>query len=367
MYSDLTICHLIGQLRYGGAERQFVNILNHLSCRKKYAVLLQKYPNGELRSALNGDVGTFSIDGWRVRYLPYYEMRLARLLRKLRIDVLHTHMFWPSLYGVLAARLASVPVVVTTEHGTNPWKTSIHRWFEREIISSVADLRICVSEEIRQVREGSDGIDKEKLKVIPNGTEVPHGYRRVGRTPLVIGTAGRLVPEKDYTTLVRAANWLQEQGYDFELDIVGDGPERGKLEEAVARFGLQNRVHFQGFQSEMTKWYQHFDVFVLSSIREGQPMVLLEAMATGLPIVATRVGGIPATCHDGKEGILVNPGEPRQLAEAMGELLQDRQKRMAMGESARARIIEEFSIEATCKKYLALYEQLYRRKTNSCG
>lgn len=352
------VCHIIGDLRYGGAERQVVNVARHMRSAKTYVVCLGRPETGSLSSLLPESVECIWL-GFRARYAPYHVWKLARLLRTLAIDVVHTHMFAANLYGVLAATLARVPVVVTSEHGKNPWKTRVHRWAERAVISRLAHKRICVSTDILQIRRDLDGVPESKLTYIPNGTEIDTNTISPPRGRFVFGTIGRLVPAKDYRTLIKAMGLLREKGCSVELYIVGDGPERASLESEIADLGLTSVIHLTGFQSDTQTWLGRFHTFVLSSIREGQPMALLEAMAAGLPIVATRVGGIPETIASGSEGLLVEPGDPEGLARAMETLLSDEKKRNELGTNARKRCRRDFSIQAVCDRYLRVYHAVW--------
>jgi glycosyltransferase involved in cell wall biosynthesis len=353
---------MIDSLRYGGAERQFVNTLNYLPYETKVAIILQPQEPADLYPLLHSGTSVFWI-GVRRRYLPYYIWKIACLLQQLRIDVLHTHMFYTNLYGTLAARMAKVPVVITAEHGKNLWKNTFHHWIERNIISPGSAVRICASEDILCIRRDMEGISPDKLMYIPNGTEIPAPVIRSDSRPVIIGTVGRFVAAKDYLTLIRAAAILRDASCEFRLYLIGDGPIRSELEREIAALELQPFVQMPGFQHDVGSWLARFDMFVMSSIREGQPVALLEAMASGLPVVATRVGGIPSTVQHGREGILVEPGDPAALATALRVLVDNFVKRRRFGEKARERVVREFSIQAVCDRYVKLYQTLWSRKT----
>jgi glycosyltransferase involved in cell wall biosynthesis len=328
-----------------------------MPCAKTYVVCLDRAEAGGLSGLLPEQVEVMWM-GFRGRYAPYNILKLARKLRHMAVDVVHTHMFWPNVYGVVAAALAGVPAIVTCEHGKNPWKTRLHYAIERQIISRLADKRVCVSQDIVEIRRDVDRVPASKLVHIPNGTEMwpPILSEPLGR--FTFGTVGRLVPAKDYPTLIRAMALLRDKGHDAQLHIVGEGPERPRLEADIAALRLGSVVHLAGFQSDIRSWLNRFHTFVLSSLREGQPVALLEAMAIGLPIVATEVGGIPDTIASGSEGLLVPPGNPMVLAAAMEALLVDDKTRTALGRRARARCGAYFSIESICDRYLDLYHSI---------
>lgn len=355
------VCHMIGSLQIGGAERQFVNLLNHLPDCERHAFFLSGQDESGLFPLLDETITTKWF-GVRLRAAPKHIYCIAQGLRRCRIDVLHTHMYWASFYGALAARLARVPVLVTTEHGRNSWKRPWHRWIERRLITPWTDRRICVSQDILAVRRDQDRIAPEKLIVIPNGVELPRFARWANKDCVVIGTLGRFVDAKDYMTMIRAAACLRARAPDFRLYILGDGPERGAMEAEIRRLGLQGHVEMPGFQADVAGWLRRFDIFAMSSIREGQPMALLEAMSHGLPIVATTVGGIPETVESNTEGILVPPGDPERLAEALLMLMSDPALRNAMGAAARARIERDYAIGRIAEMYRDLYDHLLKAK-----
>jgi len=150
-----------------------------------------------------------------------------------------------------------------------------------------------------------------------------------------------------------------------ELYIVGDGPERNRLEAEISALRLASIIHIVGFQDDIHSWLRRFNTFVLSSLREGQPMALLEAMALGLPIVATGVGGVPDTIAAGSEGLLVAPGDPVLLAEAMEALVLDEGRRTALGRNAHARCRADFSIQSVGDRYQALYTSILDQHTDA--
>jgi glycosyltransferase involved in cell wall biosynthesis len=355
--TDMRIAHLIGRVGLGGAERLVVNLLNALVDVRPTLVLTDRREGNDLLSELDSRVEVLRVPCRRSR-LPRDVVRLAKALRSRKINVLHSHMYGASLNAALAARVGGIPVFVTSEHGRNPWKTPWHRWVERNVISRYADVRICVSDDIREVRRQSDRIPQDKLVVIPNGSQLgAPGRDELHAVPEVLAV-GRLIEAKDYPTLLQAASLLRDQGRRFVLKIVGDGPLRERLARESAAAKLDSHVEWLGSRRDVSVLMPACDVFVLSSVREGQPMVLLEAMSAARPIVATRVGGIPKTVNDGVEALLVPPGNAAALAEAIGRLLDDRELARRLGEKARTRMREEFSIEAVAQAHLKLYSRL---------
>lgn len=353
---QLRVGHMIGSLEIGGAERQVVNLINELPATQAAIVILSKTA-GPLAAHLQPGIQKVHCAA-RWRTLPIDVWRLSRRLRVLNLDVLQTHMFWANFVGMVAGRIAGIPVLVTTEHGRNERKPFWARWVERVLISKIADMRICVSNDIRHLRNTTDGIPAEKLCVIANGTPIGTRKRLADSSPIVIGTLGRLIEAKDFSTLINAAGLLREEGVNFRLIIVGDGPLHAQLAAQIETQRLNDVVELPGFSTDTKACLERFDLYVISSVREGQPLSLLEAMAVGLPVVATRVGGIPGTVTDGVEAVLVPPGDAKALAMALAELAGDLAFRQSLGAAAHERLLNEFSVTSSLQSHLDVYASI---------
>lgn len=353
----LRVCHLIGHVNFGGAERQVVNLINALHSLCPVLLLTDRDADNQLLPEIHKDVQVIRIPCRRSSFVIDV-MRLARELRRLEIDVLHTHMFWPSLYGAMAAWLAGVPVMVTTEHGLNPWKRAWHRWCERHVISAVASRRICVSEEILRNRLERDLLPAEQLKLVPNGTQIRAVVEKAMSAPPRLLSVGRLVPPKDYANLLRAVRGLLDSGVEVVLQVAGDGPLRESLAEQIQALGLDSRVTLLGSRQDVSALMDMSDIFVISSSREGQPLVLLEAMAASMPIVTTGVGGIPQTVDHEREALVVPADNPQAISAAIARLIREPSLREALGRQARRRATSQFSITAVAARHLELYQEL---------
>jgi glycosyltransferase involved in cell wall biosynthesis len=252
-------------------------------------------------------------------------------------------------------------VVVTTEHGKNLWKTPIHHFIEKRIVSPLVTMRVAVSKDIRDIRVQSGDVPEDKITVITNCVETPENIRRNGpRKKVRIGTVGRLVPAKAYGTLITAFKRLKEVGLSTELIFVGDGGERSKLELMAQDLGIAEDITFTGFQADVNRFLANFDIFVLSSIREGIPVSMLEAMAMSVSVVATRVGGIPEVIEHNVDGLLVDSENTEMLSQALRRLVEDGLLRKRIGEAGRKKVTRLFSKEAICRQYENLYRTLLR-------
>ena len=287
---------------------------------------------------------------------------LARRLRDLRLDVLHTHNVKAHLLGTLAAVLARTPAVVNTKHGHVFPKTL-------GLPGQPARGRPLPANRGGLVGHGqprdrgrapafSEGCGDTKRR----GFGGPHSSetRAPGASTRVIHVA-RLSPEKDQGTLLHAARLVADQVPEFHLDVVGDGPVRGRLDAVVAELGLGAHVTLLGARDDVPDLLQRAGTFVLSSTVEGISMTLLEAMATALPVVATNVGGNSEVVVEGETGFLVPPADPALLARALLALIRDPKRARQLGASGRRRVEESFDLRVVVRTYERLYCEILDR------
>lgn len=308
---------------------------------------------------------------WRLFYFAE-AMLLVRWTRERGIDHVHAHFANVAAdVALLAARYrtaAGAPLGWSfTMHGPTEFADVAGHRLARKV--EEADAVVCISDFCRSqlmalVGERHWG----KLEVVHCGIDVdafaPATEPRPDDAPLSVLVLGRLVPEKGQALLLEAVAALRAAGRDVRLTVLGDGPDRGRLERLADRLGLRDVVHFGGAvpQTETAAWYQAADVFCLPSFAEGVPVVLMEAMATGLPVVTTRIAGIPELVEDGVSGRLVPPGRADLLASALAELADDPALRRRMGEAGRRAVCEEFDIRRSALRLLRILLEGRRRR-----
>ncbi len=262
-----------------------------------------------------------------------------------------------------------MPVVVHGEHGTlqlKPYQARIQR-----LAWGRVDQLLSVSSRLAERMAAGTGFSLERVRVIRNGVDLSRfgtidrdvARRELGldETTLVVGTAGRLVPVKDQRMLVGAVAELTNRHRQVIALIAGEGPLLGDLQAQAAALGLGERVRFLGHRPDLERIFAAMDIFVLSSISEGLSNTILEAMASGLPVVATRVGGADELVVDGVTGLLVPPRSAEALADAIDQIASDPSGRKSMARSARRRAYDEFAIERMMQNYAALYESMGER------
>jgi sugar transferase (PEP-CTERM/EpsH1 system associated) len=311
--------------------------------------------------------------------------RLYRLLRREKPDILHTWLFHANIPGRVLGRLAGVPRIISSER-TMEMESRPRRWLNR-LTSPLPDRVTCVSQSVARFAAHTIGLPSEKLVVIPNGipisqfTNLPTSARARAalclplHTPL-IGTVSRAHPVKGLDVLLEAFARLLHSPTDAQqisnltnirpfvsspladLLIVGDGPQLGALQAQAVGLGLGERVHFLGSRNDVPQVLAALDVFVLPSLHEGMPNAILEAMAAGLPVVATAVGGAPEVVVDGVSGLIVPPRDPLALADALSRLLDDAALRDRMGAAGRQRVEENFSQARMVRETERLYQEL---------
>ena len=299
--------------------------------------------------------------------------KIAKQLRRDRPDVLHTHNHLVHHYGVVAGLLAGVPVVVNTRHRAEPrlvngpggWQVtpeSRAKKSDRIFRATLpwTDSVVMISESTRQFFIRHCGIPPAKTRVILNGAHLEkflNAPAHPGSAPprVRFGITARLVQDKDHFSLLRAFAAVAAVVPGAELHIAGDGPLRDRLSSLAQELNLTNRVTFLGALSDIPQFLSQLDIFVLSSLNEGLPLALLEAMAAGLPIVATRAGGVEEAAVDGHNAFLSAPGDWNGLAEAMIRMA--RVPDLArMGAVGREIVQDKFRIEQTWQEYYKLFQ-----------
>ena len=299
---------------------------------------------------------------------------LYRLLREFRPAIVHTHTAKAGLLGRLAARLAGVPVVVHTFHGHvlrgyfGPLKTAFFRRLESGL-ARLADVLVVVSDPLKQDLVDLGVATADRIRVVPLGLELGHlveplprgALRAPGGVPStapLIGMVGRLVQIKDVPTFLQAAVLVRKAMPDSHFALIGDGEERSLLEGECLRLGLDGAVFFHGWRRDLAAVYGDLDVVVNSSLNEGTPVALIEALAAARPVVATLVGGTGDVLAGGSHGLLVPPSDPKALAAAILESLREPAAARQRALAGRARVLGRFSAARLIDDIDRLYRQL---------
>jgi glycosyltransferase involved in cell wall biosynthesis len=353
----------------GGGERLACQVAARLDPARFESVLCATRPSDpDVVAALRADgVRVLELDRRsRASLAPW--LRLVRFLRQERVDVLHAHKFGSNVWGAAVASVARVPVFIAHEHSWSFADDRSRLALNRHLVGRVADAVVAVSELDRQ-RLAATGFDPARIVLQRNGVARPVDdagsgslRRELGAAPdeRLVGTVAGLRREKRVELLLEAVARLRAAGARARAVVIGDGPEEPRLRERARELGLADAA-FLGRRDDAAHLAGGLDVAVLCSDREGCPLALLEYMATGRPIVATRVGGVPELASDGVEALLVPPGDAPALAAAIGRLLADDALAAALGVAAARRQAEEFDLDAVVRGLEDLYERLLGR------
>jgi len=366
----IRIMHVVDTLERGGLENGLVNIIGRMDPVKfEHAVCtirglganLDRLPVERVQLLSLADSGSVS---------RFHTPALIRAIRKFEPDIVHSRN-WGTIEAVLAARLAGVPAVAHSEHGFEAKASAREPWRRvcfRRLAYELADRVLSVSYQLRELQTQRTGFPARKISVIHNGVDRSRYYpdtddrarmrQELGIKPtdFCLGCVANLLPVKDHMTLFKAVAALPENGVDWRLLIAGEGFERPRLEAFVAGHpGLKDRVTFLGSTSRIPELLRALDVFVLPSIAEGLCNSLLEAMASGLAVVATAVGGNPEVVVDGESGLLFTAQDVAALTTHLSRLRADAQLRANLGQGALDRVRVAFSLESMVQAYERLY------------
>ncbi len=298
--------------------------------------------------------------------------QLLHICRRERVTIWHGHDYKSNALGLLLRWFWPMHLV-TTVHGwvKETRRTPLYYGIDRFCLPHYESV-LCVSEDLHE-RCLVCGVPPERCVLLENAIDTEEFARRLsvaeakqqlGLPPerLLVGAVGRLSSEKGFDLLIRAVDQLLRNQYDLELVIIGEGDQQAALQALIAQLGRQERIRLLGYRSDLVDWYEALDVFALSSFREGLPNVLLEALALEVPVVATRVAGIPRLIHDGENGLLVEPGMAEDLTQALARLLADAELRQRLRQAGRVTIEKSYSFAVRMQKIRVLYDDLLGRQ-----
>ncbi len=295
--------------------------------------------------------------------------RLVKILKKHNVDILHCHRHKPMVYGTISAVLTKTPVVLSHVHGLGRSRY-LRRKVSHFLLFRKIDRIICVADSVREdVIKNNWSMPEEKICVLENSVDCERfadvsiskddSRRRMGMPSdaFIFGTIARLVPTKGLLYLIEAFQKVKVQMPSAHLVLLGDGPCKAELEQQASDMSCRDSIHFLGHRDNIEHLLRGMDVFVLSSVAEGMPRVILEAMAAGVPCIATKVGGIPEIITNNETSFLVPPMNEEALTEAMIELAKmPEEKRQKLVDNARQKVYSCYSHKVVMKKLENIYE-----------
>lgn len=363
-----TVLYLIWSLGLGGAERVVVDLANHLDRKRFRLIVCCLNEPGEFAGTLKKDVPLYAI-----RKRPFIDVsvipKLVRIMRTEKVDVLHAHLWGANFWGRIAAVLAGVPVRIVTEHNEDVWKNRFHFFCDR-VLSWKTDCFVAVSGAVAEFYRKRAGVPSCKIHIIHNGIEVgrfrSHQDVSIKRRELGIpedcflfSIIGRIEPQKGHRFMLQAMARVKARYPKIALLVVGEGSRKSELEQESRKEVLDIPVLFSGIRQDVPEILNCVDALVLPSTREGFPIILLEAMAAGKPIIASNVGGVSECIGSEEEGgILVPPGDVKALTETMRRVLEDRTLCERLAKKSRQRVKDLFPVEIMIAKTEKLYLDL---------
>jgi glycosyltransferase involved in cell wall biosynthesis len=370
----IRVAYFIDHLHTGGAQKHLVELLRALDRRRFSASVWTERAGGELA----GEVERMGI---RVRSLDVQRsltevrslvrlVQVARVLRREGVHIVHGYLYAGNIVGAVAGLLAKVPVRIVSKRSLDSYPSKA-KLLACRLGNRLADRVTVNARAVGQFVAKEEGCAPGKMVLIPNGVDFSRfqehgneGKEALGLSPRdrVVGTVGRLTWKKDPDCLLSAAHMILQEEPDTRFLIVGDGPLRPHVEKRAEELGIHARCLFTGTVSDVLPLLRACDVFVLSSVIEGAPNALLEALACGKPAVVTDAGGNGEVVRDGQTGFVVPRNDPQRLAEATVRLLRDPDLAVRMGEAAMKDMEERFSLSRMVRSIESLYEELLRAK-----
>ena len=376
--SPVSVMQVITDLNIGGMQRVVVDLCSKVDpSRFKMSVCCLEEFGQNFTEVVRIGIPVFLIkkNSGLDYFLPF---RLRKLFLDQNIKIVHTHTENPFFYGTIGAKLGRVPIIIHTDHARGIYPRAQKEMISEWILSWFVDQIVAVSSGVKSDLVKYEHINPDKILVINNGID-GEKYRididrekkktelGIDNNKAVIGTTVRLAEQKGICYLIEAARFLNEEFDDFIVIIVGDGKCREDLKKQARDYGLEKKVIFTGFRTDVPEIMQIIDIYVLPSIWEGHPLVLLEAMASRKPIVATDIFGNRDAVENEHTGFLVSPRNPKELANALIKLLEDSALRRKMGAMGYEKFQNQFTLNRTVRNYENLYEECIfqnRRKGN---
>lgn len=366
----INVLQVVEGMNWGGAETKLLELIAHMD-RNKFCTTVCSLGIGDRIKGRFNELGVKFVNFERSRRIdPKLILDLAQLIRKEKIDIVMTTLFYADVIGALASAISPNKAVFSWETISAPEWLLKHRLLAYRFAVHFCSKVISVSNATAKWLIEKRGVPPEKVVVIPYGVNLDifrQGKNRklkasLGISPetFVVGVVARLHSQKGHCYLIEAAQSIVAKHKDVKFVFVGDGELRKDLENQVKESQLEKYFLFLGFRSDVHELLRTFDLFVLPSLYEGLPNVILEAMATGLPVVATSVDGTVELVKDGETGYLVPPKAPETLAEKISLFIQNRECATKFGKQGRKRVEVEYSLSKQVANFQNLYEKYAR-------
>ena len=367
----MKITYLLPELKLGGAEKHVISLASGLVARGHEVKILCLFREGPLADEARAkDLPLFCLN-LPYRWNPSVFFRIHEWFSSHPVEVLHTYLFGFHFFAGLPARLLKIPALVSSRREISHWQRKRHRGLEN-LGNLFVDRVVCCSKAVEAWTLEKEQISPGRVLTLYNGIDetqfYPKNHRLAVRRSLgipadapVIGTVANMAVEKGYPYLLEAVKSISEKRPEAWFLFVGAGPMETEIKEKARQISRHTQIVFTGTRTDIPDLIDAMDIFVLSSVIEGFPNVLLEALSRGRPVIATHVGGIPELIESGQQGILVPPQDGTALAEAVLNLLKDPEGSQALGQKGREKVRKSFTHKQMLDQYEALYLSLFQK------
>ncbi|MBI3805604.1 MAG: glycosyltransferase family 4 protein [Nitrospirae bacterium] len=362
------ICHIISGDLWAGAEAQAYTLLKGLSKKPSLQLSAITFSNGYLaKKLLDANIPVDVVDE-KANNALQISRNIYRILKRRDVRIVHTHGYKETFLGGMASRLSRVKGIIRTHHGKGVIDSgAYHSLIEKLNSLFFSDALISVSEDLKRCLTDY-GYQRVNIDVVHNGiltdevrptasSDKIKSELQIDQESIVIGTMGRMVAIKGHRYFIEGAKEVLAKHDHLVFIIAGDGPLMDGMRQEIKRFGIESKVKLIGFRNDPFNVLNIFDLFAMTSLHEGIPTVLLEAMWLGKPIIATRVGGIPEIISDGCNGLLIDPADGHAFASACLRLIDDRVLRDKLSEGARESFIGKYDVGRVAENI----EKIYKR------
>jgi len=358
----IKVCHFITSLGLGGAEKLLLEISRRLD-KEKYQLYIVSLLGGELEDEFRAQGIMPYIINLKSKFDLSALFKLYRFFRKNKIDILHTHLYHPTIIGRVIGRLSGIKKIINHCHYSYLYQRSFNMWLDRLTVN-LASRIIVVSQASQDFCINQEGLPVDKITLIYNGVSLDSGgdslageeLSRFKGEGVLIGSIGRLCWDKGYQYFLQAAKIILQANPEARFVIIGDGPMKKELEAVSENLGLKDKVLFTGMRKDAARLLRQFDIFVLSSVNEGLPIALLEAMIQAKPVVVTNAGGCPEVVKNKENGLLVAKENPDLLARAIKTLLDDQDLAQRLAGAGQERIRDKFNGAVMVREIERIYQ-----------
>ncbi len=359
----IRILYVIPKMEVGGTERHLYNLLHGLDKKRFLPRLVCTWKLGKIGRKLQEEGFSVQALGFYKGYDPRIALKLGKIIAEWKPHILHTYLFGFHLLPGIPARWKRVPLNISSRREIGDWKKFYHWWITRAG-NWFTDWTVACSEEVKRYTIRKEKLPEDRIEVIYNGINLedfsfqPSFDRREKK----VGVIANFYPEKGQRFFLQAVPHIKQVFPDTEFILVGEGERRQATENLCKEMGIGGMVKFLGLREDIPEILSSLRVLVIPSVREGLPNVLLEALSTGTPVVATRVGGIPEVIRQGEEGILIPPADPMSIKQAVCFLLSHPEKAREMGRKGRKLAETRFSLQRMLQDYQQMYLFLLSKK-----